>query len=52
MGIISRKLTFRPGKVFRKTKDVIDDLRKEGKLSNPLEGNAVECIREPNQSYF
>ncbi|CAB3396821.1 unnamed protein product [Caenorhabditis bovis] len=37
MGLISRKLTFRPGKVFKSTRDVIENLRQSAGIADPLE---------------
>ncbi|WKX90674.1 hypothetical protein Q1695_009486 [Nippostrongylus brasiliensis] len=39
LGFFSRHLTFRPGKVFRTTSDVIDELRKDAKIPDPLHDN-------------
>ncbi|WKY09611.1 hypothetical protein Q1695_002179 [Nippostrongylus brasiliensis] len=39
LGFFSRHLTFRPGKVFRTTSEVIDELRKDAKIPDPLHDN-------------
>lgn len=38
MTFFSRLLTFRPGKVFRTTKEVIEDLKEKAGHKDPLEG--------------
>ncbi|CAD6193243.1 unnamed protein product [Caenorhabditis auriculariae] len=42
MGLISRTLTFRPGKVFKSTGQVVEALRKAAGLPHPLEGNPAK----------
>lgn len=39
LGFLSRHLTFRPGKVFRTTSEVIEELRKGANIPDPLRGN-------------
>ncbi|CAI5453545.1 unnamed protein product [Caenorhabditis angaria] len=39
MGLISRKFTYRPGKIFRATRDVIESLRDAAGIPDPLAGN-------------
>ncbi|VDO18455.1 unnamed protein product [Heligmosomoides polygyrus] len=38
LGFLSRHLTFRPGKVFRTTSEVIEELRKGANIPDPLRG--------------
>nr|CDJ94407.1 Histidine triad (HIT) protein domain containing protein [Haemonchus contortus] len=42
LGFFSRHLTFRPGKVFRTTTEVIEELRKEAKIPDPLQNNPAK----------
>ncbi|CCD65772.1 Adenosine 5'-monophosphoramidase HINT3 [Caenorhabditis elegans] len=42
MGLISRKLTFRPGKVFKPARELIDQLKEDAGVPDPLEGNPAK----------
>uniref|UniRef100_A0A1I7UXW3 Adenosine 5'-monophosphoramidase HINT3 n=1 Tax=Caenorhabditis tropicalis TaxID=1561998 RepID=A0A1I7UXW3_9PELO len=42
MGLISRKLTFRPGKVFKPARELIEQLKEEAGVPDPLEGNPAK----------
>ncbi|KHJ85748.1 hypothetical protein OESDEN_14517 [Oesophagostomum dentatum] len=42
LGFFSRNLIFRPGKVFRTTSEVIEDLRKAANIPDPLHANPAK----------
>ncbi|CAI2353475.1 unnamed protein product [Caenorhabditis sp. 36 PRJEB53466] len=42
MGLISRKITFRPGKVFKSTRELVDQLKEAAGVPDPLEGNPAK----------
>ncbi|KAK6758993.1 hypothetical protein RB195_016300 [Necator americanus] len=42
LGFFSRVLTFRPGKIFRTTSEVIEELRKSANIPDPLHGNPAK----------
>ncbi|KJH53760.1 hypothetical protein DICVIV_00189 [Dictyocaulus viviparus] len=42
LGFFSRNLIFRPGKMFRCTSEVIEELRKAAHLPDPLQGNPAK----------
>uniref|UniRef100_A0A8R1DF46 Adenosine 5'-monophosphoramidase HINT3 n=1 Tax=Caenorhabditis japonica TaxID=281687 RepID=A0A8R1DF46_CAEJA len=42
MGLISRKLTFRPGKVFKPVRELVEQLKANAGVPDPLQGNPAK----------